>query len=93
MVGTGIALWNGDATAAFEIAREVLDRLLDMDDAILLGQLVMPAMRAAADIAVRARTSRDPAAAKAAVDDARAVVDRYRAAMDRLPERDELAVR
>ena len=52
-----------------------LDRLLDMDDAILLGQLVMPAMHAAADIAVRARTSRDPAAAKAAVDDARAVVD------------------
>ena len=91
-VGTEIALWSGDATAAFEIAREVLDRLLDMDDAILLGQLVMPAMHAAADIAVRARTSRDPAAAKAAVDDARAVVDRYRAAMDRLPERDELAV-
>lgn len=93
MVGTGIALWSGDAPVAFEIAREVLDRLLDMDDAILLGQLVMPAMHAAADIAVRARAARDPAAAKAAVDDARAVVDGYRAAMDRLPERDELAVR
>ncbi len=64
-----------------------------MDDAILLGQLAMPAMHAAADIAVRARTARDPAAAEAAVDDARAVIDRYRAATERLPEQDELAIR
>ena len=48
MVGTEIALWSGDPAAAFEIAREALDRLVDMDDAILLGQLAMPAMHAAA---------------------------------------------
>jgi DNA-binding CsgD family transcriptional regulator/tetratricopeptide (TPR) repeat protein len=93
MVGTEIALWSGDAAAAFEIAREGLDRLVDMDDAILLGQLVIPAMHAAADIAVRARSARDTAATTAAVDDARSVVDGYRAAMERLPERDALAVR
>ena len=93
MVGTEIALWSGDAAAAFDIAREGLDRLLELDDAILLGQLAIPAMHAAADIAVRARTARDPVATKAAVDDARAVVEGYRAAMERLPERDELAVR
>ena len=70
-----------------------MDRLVDLDDAILVGQLVMPAMHAAADVAVRARTGRDPAAAEAAVGDARAVIDRYRAATTRLPEQDELAIR
>jgi DNA-binding CsgD family transcriptional regulator len=93
MVGTEIALWSGDAAAAFAIARGALDRLVDMDDAILVGQLVMPALHAAADVAVRARTARDTAAAEAAVDDARAVVDLYRASMEGLPEQDELAKR
>ena len=93
MVGTEIALWSGDPVAAFQVAREGLDRLVDMDDAILLGQLVMPAMHAAADVAVRARTSRDPAAAEAAVGQAREVIERYRAAMERLPDQDELAIR
>ena len=36
------------------IARDGLDRLVDMDDAIILGQLAIPAARAAADLAVRA---------------------------------------
>ena len=49
--------------AAFAIAREGLDRLVDMDDAIMLGQLAIPAMHAAADLAVRARSARDAAAA------------------------------
>ena len=93
MVATEIALWSGDPVAAFKIAREGLDRLVDMDDAILLGQLVMPAMHAAADVAVRARTARDPAAAESAVGEARAVIDRYRAATERLPDQDELATR
>jgi DNA-binding CsgD family transcriptional regulator len=91
MIGTGIAVWSGDPAAAFQLARDGLDRLVDMDDAILVGQLVMPAMHAAADIAVRARTARDPAAADGAVVDARAVVDRYRAATTSLPVQDELA--
>lgn len=91
MVGTEIAVWGGDPGEAFEIARSGLDRLAEMDDAILLGQLVMPAMHAAADIAVRARTGRDQAAAAEAVRDAQALVDGYRAATTRLQEQDELA--
>jgi DNA-binding CsgD family transcriptional regulator len=93
MVGTEIAVWGGDPVGGFQIAREGLDRLVDMDDAILLGQLVMPAMHAAADIAVRARTARDPTGAEAAVADAREVLDRYRAATTRLQDQDELATR
>ncbi len=93
MVGTEIALWSGDAAAAFEIAREGLDRLLEMDDAILLGQLAMPAMHAAADIAVRARTARDPAAAEAAVDERARWSTAIEPPTERLPERDALAVR
>jgi DNA-binding CsgD family transcriptional regulator len=93
MAGTEIALWSGDPVAAFQIARDGLDRLVDVDDAILLGQLVMPAMHAAADVAVRARTARDPAATEAATSEARAMVDRYRVAMERLPDQDELATR
>ena len=42
MVGTEIALWSGDSAAAFEIAREGLDRLLEMDDAVLLGAIGDP---------------------------------------------------
>src|SRR4029079_11778889 len=75
------------------VAREGLDRLVEMDDAILLGQLVMPAMHAAADLAVRARTARDAAATAAAVADAHSVIERYRAATTRLEAPDELATR
>jgi DNA-binding CsgD family transcriptional regulator/tetratricopeptide (TPR) repeat protein len=91
--GTEIEVWRGDPTAAFEVARAGLARPAEMNDAILIGQLAMPAMHAAADLAVRARTGRDSAAAAAAVADARAVVARYRAATERLPERDALATR
>ena len=93
MVGTQIALWSGDPATASQVAREGLDRLVEMDDAILLGQLVMPAMHAAADLAVRARTARDAAATAAAVADAHAVIERYRAATTRLEAPDELATR
>ena len=34
MVGTEIALWSGDLAAAFEVARDGLDRLVEMDDAV-----------------------------------------------------------
>ncbi|HEV8403171.1 MAG TPA: AAA family ATPase [Candidatus Limnocylindrales bacterium] len=89
--GTEIEAWSGDFAAALAIARDGFDRLVDMDDAIILGQLAIPGVRAAADLAVRARAGRDAAAAGAAVDAASDVIARYRAAADRLAQPDELA--
>jgi Predicted ATPase len=89
--GTEIALWDGDPAAALEIARGGFDRLVDMDDAVILGQLAIPAMHAAADLALRARVGRDPVGAEDAVSAARDVIDRYRASTARLTEQDELA--
>jgi DNA-binding CsgD family transcriptional regulator/tetratricopeptide (TPR) repeat protein len=89
--GTEIEGWSGDPAAALAIARDGFDRLVDMDDAIILGQLAIPAVRAAADLAVRARVGRDAAAADAAFEAARDVIERYRAATARLAEQDELA--
>ena len=56
--GTEVALWGGDPATALAIARDGFERLVDMDDAIILGQLALPAVRAAADIAVMARAAR-----------------------------------
>ncbi len=89
--GTEIALWSGDPAAALEIAREGFDRLVDMDDAMILGQLTIPAVRAAADLAVRARAARDPGAEEAAIAAAREVIDRYRDSTTRLTLQDDLA--
>ena len=89
--GTEIEEWSGDFATALAIARDGFDRLVDMDDAIILGQLAIPGVRAAADLAVRARAGRDLAAAEAAVEAARDVIERYRAATDRLAQRDDLA--
>ena len=91
--GTEIEEWSDDPRTALAIAREGFDRLVDMDDAIILGQLAIPGVRAAADLAVRARAGRDDAAAQEAMAAARNVIDRYRAATDRLMERDDLARR
>ena len=55
-----------------------------MDDAVILGQLAIPAVRAAADIAVAARSGRDAARAASAVDGARDIIERYRASTERL---------
>ena len=49
-------MWDGDPAAALAIARDGFDRLVDVDDAIILGQLAIPAAHAAADLAVRARS-------------------------------------
>ena len=89
--GTEIALWDGDPAAALAVARDGFDRLVDVDDAIILGQLAIPAAHAAADLAVRARAARDEAAAKDAAAAARSVIERYRASTERLTEPDELA--
>jgi DNA-binding CsgD family transcriptional regulator/tetratricopeptide (TPR) repeat protein len=86
-----IELWGGDAAAALKLAREGFDRLVEVDDAIIVGQLVMPAAHAAAELAVRARAARDDAGVKDAVDAVENVIERYRASMARLTARDSLA--
>jgi DNA-binding CsgD family transcriptional regulator/tetratricopeptide (TPR) repeat protein len=89
--GTELALWSGDPATALDIARDGLDRLVDMDDAMILGQLAIPAVRAAADLAVRARAARNAAGTEVAVAAARDVLERYRAATARLTLQDDLA--
>ncbi len=77
-------MWDGDPAAALAMARDGFDRLVDVDDAIILGLLAIPAAHAAADLAVRARAARDEPAAKDAAAAARSVIDRYRASTERL---------
>ena len=67
ILGTEIALWDGDPATALTVARTGFDRLVEIDFALVLGHLAIPAAHAAADLAVRARAARDPAAAEAAV--------------------------
>ncbi|MFL5674625.1 MAG: ATP-binding protein, partial [Chloroflexota bacterium] len=81
---TEIAHWEGDPAAAVAIARDGFERLAEMDDAVILGQLAIPAIRAAADMAVAARAGRDEQRAAAAVDEARDVIERYRVSTGRL---------
>jgi DNA-binding CsgD family transcriptional regulator len=88
---TEIQLWAGDAAAALRTARDGFDRLVEVDDAIIVGNLTMPATQAAADLAVRARAARDDAAAAEAVAAVEEVIERYRASTTRLTSRDELA--
>ncbi len=89
---TEIAMWEGDPAAALAMAIDGFDRLVDVDDAVILGQLAIPAAHAAADLAVRARASHDSAAADDAAVAARTVIDRFRAATERLAEPDSLAL-
>ena len=69
--GTEIALWDGDPAAALAIAREGFERLGEIDDAVILGQLAIPAVHAAADLAARRarratwRASKTPSAPRA----------------------------
>ena len=88
---TEIELWEGDPDSALATAREGFDRLAQIDDAVILGQLAIPAVHAAADLAVKARASRRAEAAQAAVDAARDVVERYRASTARMTAPDALA--
>jgi DNA-binding CsgD family transcriptional regulator/tetratricopeptide (TPR) repeat protein len=88
--GTEIALWEGDPATALEVARDGFDRLGEVDDAVILGQLAIPAAHAAADLAERARSARDAAALEDAIGAARGVVDQYRSATTRLTDLDDL---
>jgi DNA-binding CsgD family transcriptional regulator len=89
--GTEIALWDNDPASALDIAREGFDRLVEVDDAVILGQLAIPATHAAADLAERARAAHDQAGVEDAVRAARDVIDRYRASTVRLTHPDALA--
>jgi tetratricopeptide (TPR) repeat protein len=89
--GTEIELWEGDPAAAMAIARKGFDRLVEIDDAVIIGQLAMAAAHAGADQALRARASRDLVGAADAVEAVRDVIERYRAATSRLAEPDALA--
>ena len=89
--GTEIALWDGEPAAALAIARGGLSRVATRDAGIIVGQLAIPGVHAAADLAVMARAARDEAAAADAVLAAHEVVAAYRAATERLAEPDRLA--
>ncbi len=89
--GTEISLWEGDPAVALAMAREGFARLAAMDAAVILGQLAIPAARAAADLAVKARAARDAAGAAAAIEAGADLIGRYRAASARLAEPDDLA--
>ena len=88
---TEITLWGGDPAGALAIAQDGFERLAEMDDAVILGQLALPAVRAAADIAVAARAARDQVGASSAVEGARDVIGRYRRSTERLTDPDALA--
>jgi DNA-binding CsgD family transcriptional regulator/tetratricopeptide (TPR) repeat protein len=89
--GTEIALWDDHPSDALATADEGFERLADTDDAILLGQLALPAAQAAADLAARSRAARDPTGTERAVNAARRIIDRYRTRISRLTEPDTLA--
>jgi DNA-binding CsgD family transcriptional regulator/tetratricopeptide (TPR) repeat protein len=92
-VATEIALWEGDPAAAVTVALEGLDRVVGTDAAMILGQLVLPAVQAAADHAVRARAARDAESTAAAVEAAGRVIEHFRAAAARLTSQDDIAKR
>ena len=77
--GTEIALWDGDPAGALVIAREGFDRLGDIDDAVILGQLAIPAVHAAADLAGQGASRRATRRGSTPrVGAARDVMDQYR---------------
>ncbi len=88
---TEIALWGGDPAAAVDVARQAFDRLVDLDDAVILGQLAIPATHAAADLADMARAARNPSGVTEAVGVAREMIDSYRSSTARLEHPDALA--
>ena len=83
--GTEIALWGGDPATALAIARDGFERLVDMDDAIILGQLATPRgprRRRPRRHGPRSASTRPRrASAVAATQD---IIERYEAAIARL---------
>jgi DNA-binding CsgD family transcriptional regulator len=86
-----IELWGGDPSAALRIAKEGFVRLAETDDAIIVGQLAMPAAQAAADLAARARAARASVGVDEAVQAVTEVIERYRVSTAKLAEPDALA--
>ena len=90
-IGTEIELWAGHPAAALAIAQDVFDEFVSMGLRVLPIYLAIPAIHAAADIAVRARVAGDRSGALTAAAAARDVLDRHRAWTARVVEPDALA--
>jgi len=90
--GSEIALWGGDPAAALAIARDGFEAAVQWDDAALPSHLAIPAMHAAADLAVRERAARNEAGAGAAARAARDMIERFRASSSGRAEPDALYV-
>src|SRR6185436_14215116 len=67
-----VAVWRGEPERGWELARAALDLVAEHEYLFYTARLYVAAIRAAAEIAQRARTLGDDAAAEAAVRDARA---------------------
>jgi DNA-binding CsgD family transcriptional regulator len=91
--GAEIAVWGGRPKAALAIAQDVFDKFIETGLKVLPAQLAIPAIHAAADLAVQARAARDPSGAHTAATAARDIVERYRAWESRMAEPDALASR
>ena len=91
--GAEIALWGGRPEAALAIAQDVFDKFIETGLKVLPAHLAIPAIHAAADLAVRARAARDPNGVRTAATAARDVIERFRAWESRMAEPDALAAR
>src|SRR5262249_10916502 len=89
--GAEIEIWAGDPATALRIGLEGFDNLVETDSANIIGQLVMAAAYAGAELAVRARAARDSAGTTSAIAAVEDVIERYRATTSALAEPDKLA--
>ena len=87
------AVWSGEPGRGVELAASAFERLTDRDDALLLGQLAIVGIRAAAEVAVIALAGRRTDAAREALDAADSVLGQYRASIGRLVAAGPLATR
>ena len=80
-----------------DVALEAIDRgyarIAGGVDPRVVGPLAMYGLRAAADVAVRGRAGRDPAATDAALASARGMLEHYDTAIANIDEPDEMATR
>jgi len=90
-----VAVWRGEPERGWELARAALDLVAEHEYLFYTARLYVAAIRAAAEIAQRARTLGDDAAAEAAVRDARAAHERFSHLLepDRWSNLDELLKR
>jgi ATP/maltotriose-dependent transcriptional regulator MalT len=80
-----VALWRGEPERGWELASSALELVAEHEYLFYTARVYVAAIRAAAEIAQRARTLGDDARAQEAVSGARAVLARFRALL--APER------